>query len=169
MQVPVCYEDALARKYPEQVAIAIARDPLAKHNPITLGWVMTTSHEPPMFAISIGLTRYSLQALRCSGEFVLSLPSAEMIGDALFYGTRSGRELDKLAARSARTQPATEIDSVLLVDAVANFECVVAGEFPTGDHVIFAGRVVASHVNANASLRRLYTLGNERLGAVIPR
>lgn len=53
--MPADYEAAIARKYPEGVAIAIAKDPQGKHNPITLCWLMRTSHEPPMLAISVGL------------------------------------------------------------------------------------------------------------------
>lgn len=168
MQKPVPYEEALARKYPEQIAIAIAKDAQGKHNPITLGWVMNTSIEPPMLAMSIGLARHSFAAVRAARAFVISLPSTTMRDDMFFYGTRSGRDLDKLAACGTKTQPATRIDSVLLTDAVANFECTLESEHPTGDHVIFVGRVVAAHVNADASVRRLYTLGNEQFGGVLP-
>lgn len=168
MQVAASYDRALARKYPEQTAIAIARDAQGKHNPITLGWVMNTSHDPPMMAISIGLTRWSLEAVRHAREFVLSLPSSGMVEDTLFFGTRSGRDLDKLAVRGTRTQPASDIDSVLLSEAVANFECRLESELLTGDHVIFAARVVAAHMHEDHSVRRLYTLGGERFGAVVP-
>jgi len=166
MQIPASYEQAVSRRFPEQVVIAIARDARGKHNPITLGWTMLTSHDPPMMAIAVGKTRWSLEAIRRSGEFVLSLPSAGMAEDARFHGTKSGRDLDKLAACGTRTQPATRIDSVLLADAVANFECRLAGELETGDHVIFVGRVVAAHVNSDPTVRRLYSLGNEQLGGL---
>ena len=53
MQVEARYEDAIKRKYPEHIAIAIAKDPQGKYNPITLGWTMITSHQPPMMAISV--------------------------------------------------------------------------------------------------------------------
>ena len=146
MQVEATYENAVTRKYPEQVVIAIARDASGKHNPITLGWTMVTSHTPPMMAISVAHERHSLEAIRRAREFVISFPSSAMADDALFFGTRSGRDVDKLAEQGTATQPATRIDSVLLTDAVANFECVLEGQLITGDHVIFAGRVVASHL-----------------------
>jgi flavin reductase (DIM6/NTAB) family NADH-FMN oxidoreductase RutF len=168
MQVPTDFETAIARRYPEGVAIAIVKDRRGKYNPITLCWVMRTSHQPPMIAISVGIQRYSLEELRASREFVLSIPSTQMAELAAFFGSRSGREVDKLATSGAATQRATIIDGVLLADAVANFECRVEGELQTGDHVIFAGRVVASHMNADASVRGLYALGEERLGGVVP-
>jgi flavin reductase (DIM6/NTAB) family NADH-FMN oxidoreductase RutF len=168
MQIPTAYDQAMARKYPEQIAIAIARDSQGHHNPITLGWVMNTSNDPPMLAISIGLTRHSLQAVRDAGEFVISFPATTMENDVRFHGTKSGRDMHKLQACGTKTQPATRIDSVLLADAAANFECQLESELQTGDHVIFVGRVLAAHVNTNDAVRRIYTLGNDRFGGVLP-
>ncbi len=168
MQVRVSYDEALRRKYPEGVAIAIAKDAQGKYNPITLCWFMNTSHEPPMLAISIGKTRHSLGALRSAREFVLSFPASSMEADACYHGTESGRSQDKLARCGTQTQPAREIDGVLLADAVANFECRLVGEFETGDHVIFVGEVVAAHMNEKSDVRGLYALGNEQMGGVVP-
>ena len=128
MQEQTSYGEAVVRKYPEQVAIAIAKDPQGKYNPITLGWIMPTSHNPPMMAVSVGLTRYSLEAIRLSREFVISFPSSEMAEDAFFYGTKSGRDMDKLAACGTKTAPASKVDGVLFSDAVANFECTRESE-----------------------------------------
>jgi flavin reductase (DIM6/NTAB) family NADH-FMN oxidoreductase RutF len=169
MQIAVPYEQAAERRFPEQITIAIAKDADGKHNPITISWTMLTSIEPPMLAISVGKQRYSASALRHAREFVLSLPSAEMSKDAVFHGTKSGRDLDKLAACGTPTQPATKIDSVLLANAVANFECQLESEHETGDHIIFVGRVVAAHLNQDSAVRRLYALGNDQMGPVAPR
>ena len=168
MQSRAEYDQAVARKYPEQVAVAIARDLQGKYNPITLGWTMITSHDPPMMAISVGHTRYSLQVIRQAREFVLCFPSSAMASEARLYGTKSGRDADKLAVSNARTQPAAVIDGVLLADAVANFECTLVSEMETGDHVLFVGQVVAAHMNQDETVRRLYSLGDDRLGGLIP-
>jgi len=169
MQTTTTFDAAIARKYPEAVAIAIAKDAADKYNPISLGWVMSTSHQPPMMAIAIGLQRHSLKAIRLSKEFVISYPSSAMGEDVMFFGTNSGRDMDKLAERKTPTQPATEIDCVLLADAVANFECVLDSELVTGDHVIFAGRIVAAHENTDPAARRLYTQDADfKMGGVVP-
>ena len=163
MQVETSYGQAVSRKYPEQVVLAIAKDAEGKYNPIALGWMMYTSGQPPMLAISIGLTRHSLQALRHAREFVVCFPSAEMADDTLHFGTVSGRDEDKLATRGTKTQRATKIDCVVLSDAVANFECVLESELVTGDHAIFVGRVVATHMHEDPTVRRLYNLGEADL------
>ena len=166
MQKSVDYSQAIATRFPEQVIIAIARDKKGMANPITLGWTMITSGQPPMMAISVGKGRYSLEAIRHSREFVISLPSDKMAEATLFFGTRSGRELDKLKESGIKTEPAKDINSVLLSDAAANFECVLRSETETGDHYIFVGEVVASHINKE-SQKRLYTTGTGyQLGGV---
>ncbi|GAF91510.1 unnamed protein product, partial [marine sediment metagenome] len=149
MQTETAFAKAIATKYPEQVAIAIARDSGGKYNPITLGWVMQTSGTPPMMAISVGKTRYSLPTIRTAGEFVIAFPSGLQEEETMLFGTKSGRDTDKLAEAGTKTQPASKIDGVLLQDAVANFECRLAAELETGDHVILVGQVVCSHVNEN--------------------
>jgi len=158
MQVETPFNDAIVRKYPEQVVIVLAREKSGRVNPITLGWTMITSHIPPMMAFSVGVTRYSLGVLRGVGECVIAFPSELQADETLLFGTRSGRDTDKLVMSGAKTSPAKKVNCVLLTDAVANFECRLTGEFPTGDHVIFAVEIVASHVNPDAP-GRLYTVG----------
>jgi len=158
MQNQVPYGQAIERKYPEQVVVGIARAPGGTCNPITLGWAMITSGQPPMMAVSIGLSRYSLEVFRAADAFVIAMPSEHQQAETMLFGTRSGRDGDKFAQAGTKLQPAAVVDCVLMSEAVANFECRKVGELATGDHVIFVGEVVCSHVNEK-DLRRLYTLG----------
>ena len=157
MQKKIEYSEAIKTKYPEAVAYAIVKDEKGIANPITLGWVMCTSHQPPMFAISVAFQRYSYDAIRHSKCFTVVFPNEEQGKEALFFGTHSGRDMDKLKQFGCAIASATEIDSVILNNAVANFECVLEGQLVSGDHVIFVGRVVASHVNTEPK-GRLYTV-----------
>jgi flavin reductase (DIM6/NTAB) family NADH-FMN oxidoreductase RutF len=168
VQKATTYLEAIALKYPEQVVIAIAKDRQGKYNPITLGWTMVVSHDPPMMAIAVGKTRYSLEAIRSAGEFVIAFPSEHQAKETLLYGTKSGRDADKLADAGAKTAPAKKIDCVLLWEAVANFECELVSETEAGDHVVFIGQIVCSHVN-ETPLNRLYTVGQGYKMGGLPR
>ena len=167
-QKQVEYRDAIKTKYPEQLIVAIAKDKNGKANPITMGWTMLTCDSPPMMAISMGQSRYTAEAVKHSKCFTIAYPSSEMADAVLFFGTRSGRDVDKFAEFNCPHEPAKKIDSVLLTEAVANFECELESEFVTGDHFIFVGRIVAAHINTEPK-KRLYILGTGRkLGAVHP-
>jgi len=158
MQVETSFSEAIVKKYPEQTAIVLARENTGKVNPITLGWVMFTSHNPPMMAFSVGITRYSLKVIRQAREFVIAFPTELQSRETLLFGTSSGRDIDKLKMSGIKTAPARKVNSLLVEEAAANFECRLIGEFPTGDHVIFVGEVIASHINPDAP-GRLYTVG----------
>ena len=166
MQKQAEFEQAIKTKYPEQVVIAIARDKNGKANPITLGWTMLVSGKPPMMAIAVAKTHYSIETIRHSKCFCLAFPSSDMADAALFFGSKSGRDIDKFAEFDCKYEPAKAIDSVLLTDAVANFECTLESETIAGDHIIFVGRIVASHINTEPK-KRLYTVGpGHKLGPV---
>jgi len=166
MQKQAEYSDAIKTKYPEQVVIAIAKDKAGKANPVTLGWTMIVSGSPPMMAIAVAKTHYSIEAITHSKCFTIAFPSSEMADAALFFGSKSGRDTDKFAEFDCKTEPAKAIDSVLLTDAVANFECTLESQMPAGDHIIFVGKVVSSHINTEPK-KRLYTIGpGHKLGSV---
>ena len=157
MQKQTEYTEAIKTKYPEQIVIPIARDAAGKANPMTVGWTMITSGSPPMMAIALAHKRYTAEAIRHSKCFTLVYPSSNMEAEVLFFGTKSGRDIDKLDVTGCKTQKATSIDSVLLSDAAANFECILENEIVTGDHILFIGKVVASHINTEPQ-KRLYTV-----------
>ncbi len=130
---------------------------------------MIASRRPPMIAIAVEKTRYFLEAARASRGFVVALPSTAMAMETRFFGTRSGRDTDKLVECPIRTQPAHAVDGVIARDALANFECTLEQEIASGDHVILLGTVAAAHVNEDESLVRLFNLGpGYRLGSVAP-
>lgn len=157
-QKQVDYGTAIKTKFPEQVVIALAKDEKGVVNPVTIGWAMITSGTPPMMAIAVATGHYSVGAIRHSRELVIAFPSEDMVEEALFYGTHSGRDTEKLKAHPCATQPASVVDGLLLADAVANFECKLVSELETGDHIVFVGEVVASHVSEEHK-QRLYTVG----------
>lgn len=167
MQVSTPFTEAKLTKYPELVHIVIVRGKDGICNAMTASWVMFTSIEPPMLAVSIGLTRHTHELLEQSGEFVIAFPSEPMARETEYFGTVSGGDIRKLEELGTPVQPTTVIDSCILSDAVANFECRVKGTLRTGDHTIFAGEIVASHRNAD-DLKRLYVLNKKTFGGVKP-
>jgi flavin reductase (DIM6/NTAB) family NADH-FMN oxidoreductase RutF len=167
MQKKTDYNQAIKTKYPEQIVIAIAKDKNGKANPVTVGWTMIASGEPAMLAIALTPKRYSTAAIRHSKCFTVAYPSEEMAKHTLFFGTHSGKDTDKFAETGCKHSPAEKIDSVILDDAVANFECVLENERTCGDHIIFVGKVVACHTNSEDK-KRLYSVGPDRqLGGVV--
>ena len=159
-------ESGLA-KYPEPVHIVITKAPDGKYNPMSASWVMFTSIEPRMLAVSIGLTRYSHELIESEGAFVVATPSETMAREVEFFGSNSGRDVDKLDLLDTPVQAATEIDCVLLSDACVNYECIVDSSIKSGDHVIYTAIIVATHVHESPK-SRLFVQNPKTLGGVKP-
>jgi len=160
MLTKTAYEKAIKRKYPEPIAWATCVDEKGNPNALALGWAMCTSFSPPMLAISVGLTRYSHELIERAGEFVLVFPSEGMKAATMVVGTKSGRHGDKMREAGIRLLPASRVKAPLVDDACANFECKVVGKLRTGDHTVFVGEVLASHVGPKDAVR-IYNVGDE--------
>ena len=144
-EVPV--KEAWRRKYPERTVLVVSISKDGKPNIITVGWNMPTSGKPPMIAISIGHTRYSHKLISETGEFVVALPSEDMLDALILCGTRSGREVDKFKATGLTPVKAKYVKPPLIAEATVNMECRVVASLETGDHTIFVGEILAAYVS----------------------
>jgi flavin reductase (DIM6/NTAB) family NADH-FMN oxidoreductase RutF len=159
--------EALLRKYPEQVVLVTTRGTDGKANVMAVGWVAIASSVPPMFVLGIDEDAYTYKLLTETREFVVAFPSERMARETLFAGSHSGRDKDKFAEAGIRTEPAALVKAPLVADAVANFECALVEVTKPGDCPLVVGRVLAAHANADASLGRLYSTGKApELGGV---
>jgi flavin reductase (DIM6/NTAB) family NADH-FMN oxidoreductase RutF len=73
----------------------------------------------------------------------VSVLSRDQLELARHFGTRSGRETDKLAGVSWR---AGRTGAPILAEAVAYLECRLTGRIPAGDHEIVIARPVAGEI-----------------------
>ncbi|HOY85275.1 MAG: flavin reductase family protein [Candidatus Cloacimonetes bacterium] len=137
---------------PAKVALAVTEKPGGGYNLITLEWFMRTSIQPPMFAISIGHSRFSHECLLENRFFNLVFPSVEMKPLCAMAGSTSGRDNDKFAQGAVETMPGKLRKLPVLKDAVAVFECEVTSQVRSGDHTIFVGEVRHCWANAGKEL-----------------
>ncbi len=143
---------------PSRIALAVSKSTNSEPNIITLGWFMRTSIKPPMFAISVGLTRYSYQILWDNRKFVLAFPSTKMAKQTLRCGTQSGKNVNKIQEFNIKTAKGKLSEIPILTDAVANFECKTTSQIRSGDHTIFIGEVKYSWINENEDLEQLLSI-----------
>lgn len=116
-----------------------------KKDATTVAWVTRVSNDPPLIMVSISPRRYIHDIIVQAKEFniaVLGEKSEEM---ALFCGTKSAYEVDKLDGGNMETINPSLIGSPLIKDALANLECKLVKSFDVGDHTAFIGEVVMTH------------------------
>jgi flavin reductase (DIM6/NTAB) family NADH-FMN oxidoreductase RutF len=137
---------------PAKVALAVTQKPDGQFNLITIEWFMRTSIQPPMFAISIGHTRYSHDCLEENRFFNLVFPAPEMKSLLTLCGSNSGRDMDKFTAGEVKFINGKLHKLPVLTGAIAVFECEVTSQVRSGDHTIYIGQVHYSWQDTDKAL-----------------
>lgn len=121
-----------------------------KPNVITLAWAMPTSINPPLVAISIAPRRHSHSLIEETKEFVVNIPTMEILEETLFCGRMSGKDHDKFRETGLTPLPAKQVKPPIIKECVAHLECRLHNQFTTGDHTIFVGQIVAAYADKEA-------------------
>jgi flavin reductase (DIM6/NTAB) family NADH-FMN oxidoreductase RutF len=154
--------EAALRKFPEWIVFVIAADPDGRHaNLMPAGWVSFCSGNPPMVSVAIHPNRHTHKLIEASGEFILAWAGEGQEDLVKQTGSTSGRDRDKFDEFGLTKLPASVVKAPLLAGCAMAFECKVAGELVTGDHTIFAGRIVAAHVS-DPPVEKIVNFGKER-------
>jgi flavin reductase (DIM6/NTAB) family NADH-FMN oxidoreductase RutF len=138
---------------------------------------MPASINPPLVVVSIAPPRYSHSLIEKTGEFVLNIPTMEILNEMFFCGRRSGRNIDKFNETGLTRLPARKVKPPIIKECVAHLECKLYKQVPTGDHTLFIGEVLAAYVNENtfnqtynlekASL--IYHVGGKYFATITPK
>lgn len=126
------------------VVMATAVNAEGQANIITLGMYMPISFSPPLVCIGIAPQRYSHDLISRSGEFVVNIPSMDLVKEMHFCGTKSGRNFDKFTATSLTSLPAKVVKAPLIKECIGHLECKVVQTHVCGDHTLFVGQVVSA-------------------------
>jgi len=132
--------------FPTPVVLVTCVDETGKPNIITLAWVGVVNSDPPMIGISIRLERYSHACVKRSREFVVNLPSEEMVRKVDACGVLSGKETDKFSSMGWKQVPAQKVKPPLIDECGVQMECKVKEVISLGSHDLFLGEIVALHV-----------------------
>lgn len=79
----------------------------------------------PIFTAMVRPSRFTYQALEAKGEFTVSIPFKDMSEALGICGSKSGRDLDKLAAANLTTNPGKQISTPVIADCGLHYECKI--------------------------------------------
>jgi flavin reductase (DIM6/NTAB) family NADH-FMN oxidoreductase RutF len=122
-------------------------------NVMTAEWVHHISYSPAIIMISIHGHDATAENIMESKEFGVNIASEEQIDLIGVAGHSTGKEVDKfsmLKELGVEFYKAKEIDAHMIKGAALNLECKVLKQETMGDHVIFAGEVVAISIDNGA-------------------
>jgi len=129
------------------VALVTCQDGTNRPNIITLAWVGVVNSEPPMISIAIRPGRYSHGIIKKTNEFIVNLPTIEVLKEMDFCGVVSGSKVDKFFETKLTPLAAEKLKCPLIKECPINLECRVKQVLSLGSHDLFLGEVVAAHMD----------------------
>ena len=117
-----------------------------KESIITLAWGGTCSSSPPTVGIAIREDRYSYELIANSKEFVVNIPTADMIEEVELCGTKSGRDTDKWMKCNFTKTKSIAVKTPHIQECPVSMECKLKQIVELGTHDLFLGEVVALHI-----------------------
>lgn len=155
--IEVSLKQALNKFKPARFAFVISVDENNKPSGMIAGQIMRCSSQPPLYAVSLAKSGQTYKLIQQSKEFVVATPTESLRTAVDIFASHHGNEIDKFAEAKIKTAKARHIKTPLLSQATINLECKLQQEVDAGDHIIFIGEVLASHLNEEEKI--LFNMG----------
>lgn len=138
--------DQLFNYFPVPVVL-ISSKAGKKENAMAAAWCGIVCSLPATVAVAIRPHRHSSQIIKKSKEFVINVPSENLLEKVDLIGTISGKEEDKFKETGLTTEKGASVATPLIKECTINLECKVKQIIPLGTHDVFIAEVEAIHAD----------------------
>ena len=150
--------------------LLVSVDKRGRPNAMTIGWGSVGIYwGEPVFVVPVRASRYTYGCINKAHDFTVNVLPRRLAEVAMFCGTVSGRDHDKLAEAGLTASPSLRVRSPIIEECLLHYECrvvhtndlepasmareVVGRAYADRDyHRFFFGQIVA--VRAEENLRR---------------
>ncbi|MHB1006199.1 MAG: flavin reductase family protein [Chloroflexota bacterium] len=115
----------------------------------TVAWTMPLSLDPLLIGVAVFPYHFAHELIGGGDEFAINVICEDILKQARFCGTVSGREVDKFKQTGLTPYEATEIRAPLIEECIGHLECGVVDRRTFGDHTLFVGQVLAASAEAD--------------------
>jgi flavin reductase (DIM6/NTAB) family NADH-FMN oxidoreductase RutF len=143
-------------------------DAAGKANAMAIGWgAMGNIWGIPLWVVLVRPSRYTYRCIEHSGCFTVNVPGESLSTACAFCGSKSGRDMDKLAACGLTARKGTAVLAPIIEQCPIVYECqvvhsndvvpakladeILTGMYVSGDfHRVYFGKILAAHAEPNA-------------------
>lgn len=115
-------------------------------NITTVAWTGIINSEPLMVYISLRPERKSYSIINSSKEFVINIPNNNLVYEADYCGTKSGRNENKFETLGLTKEKSSKVNAPAIVECPINLECKVEEIKNLGSHNMIIARVLSVNV-----------------------
>ena len=127
---------------PTPVWVVGTYDSEGRPNAMTAAWGGVCCSKPPCVYVSLRKATQTYWNINARGAYTVSVPGEEHVAEADFFGTASGRDVDKFAATGLTPVRSELVDAPYVVEFPLVLECRVRQVVELGLHTQFIGEIV---------------------------
>lgn len=131
-------------------AVMVSCGDMENSNIITIAWTGVLNSEPPLVYVSIRPTRHSYEIIKNTKEFVINIPDEDLVWQADFCGTKSGKDTDKFKQANLTREQSKTIKAPSIKECPINIECKLKEIKKLGSHHMFIAEIVS--INAKQEI-----------------
>ena len=118
-----------------------------KQNIAAIACVTHVSSDPVLIAVAVARGHLSSELIKKSQEFVVNVPSYELLDQVMICGKNHGRDINKFEKSGLTPVKADQVSAPLIEECSGHLECKLEQTVETGDHFLFIGKLVAASVD----------------------
>jgi flavin reductase (DIM6/NTAB) family NADH-FMN oxidoreductase RutF len=112
-------------------------------NILTIAWTGILATQPPKTYISVRPSRHSYGILKEKGEFVINLPSVDLVKTTDYVGIYTGAKVDKWEKTGLTKAKSEKVSPPTIAECPIALECRVCEVVPMGSHDVFMADIVS--------------------------
>jgi flavin reductase (DIM6/NTAB) family NADH-FMN oxidoreductase RutF len=117
-------------------------DAEGKPNVMTASWVAICNSQPPMVTVSLRKATHTYGNIMASRAFTVNIPSEAFAKDAAYFGSVSGKDVDKFAASGLTPVKSALVNAPYIKEFPLVLECTLVKTDELGLHTMFIGEIV---------------------------
>lgn len=118
-----------------------------KPNALTIAWTGIINTIPPKTYISVRPERYSYNLIKDSGEFIINLPTENIVKAVDYCGCRTGAKENKLEKCGLTVTKGVKVNAPMIDQSPVSIECKVSEIVPLGSHHMFIADIIGVNVS----------------------
>jgi flavin reductase (DIM6/NTAB) family NADH-FMN oxidoreductase RutF len=128
--------------YPTPVWCVGSYDSDGTPNLMTAAWGGVCASHPPCLTVSLRKATYSHGNILERGAYTVNVPSADFASEADYFGTISGREVNKFQVTGLTPVQSELVDAPLVDEFPMVLECELIQHYQVGSHTLFIGEIL---------------------------
>jgi flavin reductase (DIM6/NTAB) family NADH-FMN oxidoreductase RutF len=118
-----------------------------KPNVMACAWATPVSEEPPIVVVCVAKEAYTAELIKQTKEFVINIPTKELLKALWICGKTSGRNIDKFKKAGLKISKAKKVKPPLIEGCTGRIECKLWKTVDAGECCAFFGKVLSAEAD----------------------